>query len=607
MAEIRQLPIAHLVNSEPVRLHCGNLIEMLENASDSQKTAMTFLDRDFKETHKTYKELLLGASTVAHYLRNRGLKRSDKVLILLLTSDDFINAFFGTILAGGVPVAASPPMTFGDISKYLLNLNHIVENSEARFLITFSRIKKVIGNVLGSNNNLKELILSKDIVPERPLVPGFPSLDTEEPAFFQYTSGSTGLPKGAMLSHRALLSNVYGIAHGIQCGPNDVGVSWLPLFHDMGLIGGVLTALYTRAQLVSMLPESFVMDPGSWLRTITKFGGTIAVAPNFAYHLCANRISDEELSTFDLTKLKVAMNGAEPVDIHTLQLFEKRFAACGLRNNVAFPVYGMAENCLAATFPTLGQRFEVESMDRYRLEVHQEAVDTRPDDPFPFLAVSVGAPLAGQEVAILDSQGGGFTRERRVGEIVVRSPSLMSGYYHNEKESTQVIVDGWLHTGDLGFIHKGRLFITGRAKEMIIKRGRNYYPYDIERAASTVPGVRKGCLVAFSVPSVSHGTEDLVVVVETRETDEHQKRQMEQAITSEILSAVGIKPDRILLVPPRSIPKTSSGKLQRLLCRQRFIEGNLVKGMSDRWLSPFKTLVGSFLGRQRFRMRARTP
>jgi fatty-acyl-CoA synthase len=473
-------------------------------------------------------------------------------------------------------------------------------------MITFPRIRKVIGGALADDNDLEELILAKDITAEEPKHPGFPSIDPDDPAFFQYTSGTTNLPKGVVLTHRALLSNAHGIGRGLDLGPTDMGVSWLPLFHDMGLIGGMISAIYNRACLVSMMPEAFVMNPASWLKNVTRYRGTVVVAPNFAYHLCANRIGEEDLAELDLSTLKVALNGAEPIDLKTMEIFERKFAPAGLGDNVNFPVYGMAENCLAATFPRLGRRFEVEPIDRARLETEGRAVDADAQDPFPFQAVSVGAPLAGQEIVIA-GRNGSPAREREVGEILIKSPSLMRGYYHNPEETAKVIKDGWLHTGDLGFVCKQRLFITGRAKEMIIKRGRNYYPYDIERAASEVKGVRKGCLAAFAIPNRETGTEDLVLVCETRETEEQRKQQIEKAVASEVLGAVGAKPDQVLLVPPRSIPKTSSGKLQRLLCRQRYMEGTLVKGATDRWLTPVKTLVGSFLGHQRFRLRARNP
>ncbi len=602
MAEIGKLPIAHLVHPEKVDPHSKTLMEILEHG-ERDRVALTFLDRRGNEWHRSYGDLLEGAQVAATYLKNRGLKAGDKVIMLLLTGEQFIDAFFGTMMAGGVPVAVSPPMTFGDINKYLDNLGHIVSNSQARFMISFPRIRKVIGRVLAGDNDLQEFVLAKDIAAERPKNPGFPSVDSEDAAFIQYTSGSTGMPKGAVLSHRALLANVDGITHGIRLTEKDVSVSWLPLFHDMGLIGSLLSALYKQTHLYTMQPEAFVMDPVGWLKYITKYKATIATAPNFAYHLLANRVKPEELLELDLSTLRVAFNGAEPVDLRTLDKFEKIFGPVGYRPTTSFPVYGMAENCLASTFPPIDTRYHVQALDRVRLEERRQAVPADKKDEFPYLAVSVGSPILGQEVAIKADSG--FAREKQVGEIIIKSPSLMTGYYRNPEASAEVIKDGWLHTGDLGFIQDGRLFVTGRAKEMIIKRGRNYYPYDIERAASSVQGVRKGCLVAFSTEGQKDGTEDLVIVAETRETDEGRKTQITKDIASEVLSSVGIRPDKVFLVPPRSIPKTSSGKLQRLLTKQRFTDGTLVKGMSERWFAPVKTLVGSFIGNQRFRLRVR--
>ncbi|MEW6365321.1 MAG: fatty acyl-AMP ligase [Acidobacteriota bacterium] len=604
MPKITRVPVALLTNPDPIQLHSNTLIEMLEHGSGTGSVPLTFLESSSQEVHRTHDDLLCGARIVATYLRNRGLRKGDKVVILLMTSRHFTDSFFGTILAGGIPVPTSPPLTFGDIGKYIANLTHIVNNSEARFMIAFPRIRRLLGTVLASASNLKELILAKEIKPEAPLVPGFPSLDGQDPAFIQYTSGTTGMPKGVVLTHRAVLSNVYGIVRGIDCRPTDSSVSWLPLFHDMGLIGGMMTALYTGAHLYAMAPESFVMNPIAWLKNLTRYRATIAVAPNFAYRLLANRVRTEELQSLDLSSLKVALNGAEPVDLQTLKVFEDRFECVGFRPNVSFPVYGLAENCLAATFPVLGTRFEVEPMDRSCLEIDGKAVEAHAGDRSPFQAISVGAPVAGQQVAV-KAPGGGFAQEREVGEVLIKGPSLMTGYYRNEGETARVFNDGWLSTGDLGFILRGRLFITGRAKEIIIKRGRNYYPYDIERAAARVKGVRKGCLVAFASPNPEAGTEDIVLMAETSQTDPFHRRRIEHQMAAEVLSDIGVKPDRIHLIPPRTIPKTSSGKLQRLLCRQRYHDGSLLKSRSQQWLTPLMALVSSFVGHQRFRLRAR--
>jgi fatty-acyl-CoA synthase len=594
---------SHLVNAQPLRLHSQNLIEMLENGEPDQ-VPITLLDRQFTQTHRSYRNLLEGARGTAAYLRNRGLAPGDRVLMLVVSAEDFIDAFFGTILAGGIPVAVSPPMTFGDIEKYLKNLGHILENSEARFMISFARIRKLIGSALADSKHLEALFLAKEIQPEQPKQPAIPSLDPDATAFIQYTSGSTGLPKGAMLSHRALLCNVVGIAQGIDCTENDISISWLPLFHDMGLIGSLFTSLYTGAHLYAMQPESFVTDPICWLELITQHRATIATAPNFAYHLMANRIEPDRAKGLDLSSLKVALNGAEPVDLRTLDRFERMFESVGYGDNVSFPVYGMAETCLAATFPPLAQRFEVQPLDREALEAERTAKPAGVNDQFPYQAVSVGTPIQGQEVAIVDAHAQRVAQDQ-VGQILVRGSSLMLGYYNNPQATDAAIKDDWLHTGDLGFISGDRLFVTGRAKEMIIKRGRNYYPYDIERAASQVAGVRKGCLVAFSVPNPDSGTEDLILVAETREKDGKQQQKIVKQIAAEVLAAVGLRPDQTVLVAPRTLPKTTSGKLQRLLAKKRYEQGRLVKRLAARVVAPVKTLVGSFLGNRRFSKRNR--
>ena len=603
MADPHGSQTAHLSNVQALGLHSQNLIEMLENG-EPDHVSLTLLDRHFSETHRSYRNLLEGARGTAAYLRNRGLAPGDRVLMLVLSAEDFIDAFFGTILAGGIPVAVSPPMTFGDMEKYLENLGHILENSEARFMISFARIRKLIGSALGDSKHLEALFLAKEISPEQPKRPAIPSLDPDATAFIQYTSGSTGLPKGAMLSHRALLSNVAGIARGIDCTVGDVSISWLPLFHDMGLIGSLFTSLYTGAHLYAMQPESFVTDPISWLELITQHRATIATAPNFAYHLMANRIEPERAARLDLSSLKVALNGAEPVDLRTLERFERKFRKVGYRDKVSFPVYGMAETCLAATFPPLGKRFVVEPLDREALEAERTARPAQAEDQFPYQAVSVGTPIQGQEIAIIDGQAQRLEQDQ-VGQILVRGSSLMLGYYNNPQATDAVIKDGWLHTGDLGFISGDRLFVTGRAKEMIIKRGRNYYPYDIERAASQVSGVRKGCLVAFSVSNPDSGTEDLILVAETREKDGKSRQMIVKQISAQVLAAVGVRPDKTILVTPRTLPKTTSGKLQRLLAKKRYEQGKLVKRLAARVVTPVKTLLGSFLGNRRFSKRNR--
>ncbi|MBI5537524.1 MAG: fatty acyl-AMP ligase [Deltaproteobacteria bacterium] len=595
---------AHVSNPNPCNLAFETLVESLERMSKEDGTYLNFLDYKNQSNPVTWKEAWAGAVRYATFLRNRGLKRGTKVVLLMPTGKDFLFAMHGIQLAGGVPVPCAPPHTLGELDKYLTNLRHIVRNCEAEFIISDPRFKIAIGTVMGDRNSVRHLLMTPEVVDEPAKFPGEVSVSGEDAALIQYTSGTTHLPKGVVLTHRNLLSNVYGIGVGLERRPSDVALGWLPLFHDMGLIGVLYTSLYWRYPVHVMAPEIFLLHPNWWLENISKFKVTLCPAPNFAYHLCARRISDTQLSKLDLSSWRIALNGAEPVDHGTVEEFTKRFASVGFGESVILPVYGMAENSLAATFPDNESPYETELVDRESLEGDGKAKPANGSGKLPYAAVSVGYPLAGQQVRIAN-EAGQTLDERAVGEILVRSPSITAGYYHNEEESARVLKDGWLHTGDLGYISQRRLFVTGRKKEMIIKRGRNYYPYDIERIASTVSGVRKGCLAAFACFNNDTGTEDLVLVAETREVDRKAQERMETEINGELLAGLGIRADRLVLVPPKTIPKTSSGKIQRVSCRERYLKGQLQAAPLASMLSPVKTVIQSFLGHQAFRFRKR--
>ena len=594
--------IAHVSNPLECRLEVETLVQALERWNTDDACYVDFLDYKNQSHPVAWKEAWAGACRYANFLRNRGLKKGGKVVLLLNTGTDFLFAMHGVQLAGGVPVPCSPPHSMGELDKYLRNLKHIVRNCEAEFFVTDARFKMAIGSVLGDDNSLKHLVMTSEVVDEPAKNPGFPSLSGSDPALIQYTSGTTMLPKGVVLTHRNLLSNCYGIGVGLERRPDDVALGWLPLFHDMGLIGVLFTSLLWRYPVHLMSPEVFLLHPSWWLENISRFKVSLTPAPNFAYHLCARRISDQQLAKLDLSSWRIGLNGAEPVDHNTVEEFKKRFAPVGFGPNVILPVYGMAENSLAATFPDNRSPYEVELVDREALERDGKVAPANGSGKLPYNAVSVGYPLAGQQVAI-EGPSGGFLDEGVVGEILVKSPSATAGYYRNDEESARVLKDGWLHTGDLGYISDRRLFVTGRKKEMIIKRGRNYYPYDIERVASGVAGVRKGCLAAFACHNGETGTEDLVLIAETRETDRKEQERMETAINSELLAGLGIRADKLVLVPPRTIPKTSSGKIQRVTCREKFMKGELEPDRISAMLSPVKNAISSFIGHQTFKFR----
>ncbi len=396
-----------------------------------------------------------------------------------------------------------------------------------------------------------------------------------------------------MLSHRNLLHNIHGIGVASAMTDNDVGISWLPMYHDMGLIGGFLSTMYWNIPLVLMAPEAFIFRPIWWLENISKYRVTMGVAPNFGYHYCVTRIEDKDVHKLDLGSWRLALNGAEPVDRVTLNKFLEKFKPCGLREDIFLPVYGMAEDSLAATFPSLDRTTVARRFMRSKLEEDDRAVDSNSQNSQEYIdLVSVGYPLVGQEIRIVDDHGK-ILHEREVGEICVKSPSLMSGFYKNPKATKEAVRDGWLHSGDMGFVLDGMLFISGRKKEMIIKRGKNIYPYDIERIASTVKGIRKGCCAAFDVHNEEQGTEDLVLVCETTVKDKKELERLRQEVHSEILAKLGIAPDDIRLVPRESIPKTTSGKTQRFLCKKIYLEGELIPNKSKNLLVLAKTFLMS--------------
>jgi acyl-CoA synthetase (AMP-forming)/AMP-acid ligase II len=595
-------PRAHVANPLVCQLEVETLVEALARWKGDDGVYIDLLDYKNQSNPVSFKQAWEGAVRYATFLRNRGLRRGGKVVLLMPTGREFLFAMHGIQLAGGVPVPCAPPHTLGDLDKYLRNLRHIVSNCEAEFIITDPRFKIAIGTVMGDKNSLRHLVQTPEVVAEPAKFPGETSLSGDDAALIQYTSGTTHLPKGVVLTHRNLLSNCYGIGVALEKRPDDVAIGWLPLFHDMGLIGVLYTSLYWRYPVHIMAPEVFLLHPNWWLENITRFKVTLCPAPNFAYHLCARRVTDTQLAKLDLSSWRIAMNGAEPVDHGTVEEFSKRFGPVGFGRDVLLPVYGMAENSLAATFPDNRSPYETEMLDREVLEGDGKVKPANGSGKLPYHAVSVGYPLAGQQVAI-GNEAGMILQEGAVGEILVRSPSITSGYYRNDEESARVLKDGWLHTGDLGYISQRRLFVTGRKKEMIIKRGRNYYPYDIERIASGVSGVRKGCLAAFACFNAETGTEDLVLVAETREVDRKQQERIESEINGELLAGLGIRADKLVLVPPKTIPKTSSGKIQRVSCRERYLSGELAIDKLSSMLSPVKTVIQSFIGHQAFRFR----
>lgn len=504
-------------------------------------------------------------------LASRGVRVGDRVLVLLPTSHAFVEAMLGTMLLGAVPVPLATPMTFGSVDRYLVNLAAIATDCRARATVTYGRILDAIARHSELGAPLGEVMSEADRDGMGSVNVRLPSVGGGDPAFIQYTSGTTGSPKGAVISHRALVSNAFAIWSGLALGDRDVGVSWLPLFHDMGLIGVLLTSICHPYPIHVMSPESFVMNPRRWLELVSKVGGTLSAAPNFAYDMAVARAGD--VGDLRLDTWRHALNGAEPVQPASIARFAERFASNGFHADAPLPVYGLAEATLAVTFPSLSGKMQTLDVDRDALEGERRAVPLPGGHP----AVSVGYPVAGMRLEVV-GEGGRVVPERTIGDILVAGPSLMDGYFGNDEASAALMSNGWLRTGDLGFIDDGRLFVTGRAKDLIIKSGRNIYPYDVERVAGEVDGVRQGGVAAFGRRNVATGTEDLVVIVESPHGDVERREAIAKAVRAELLAVLGIKADEILLCGVGKVPRTTSGKIRRRECARLFAGGTFGEG-----------------------------
>ena len=541
----------------------------------------TLLADDERRETLTYGELHRRALAAAAALREHGLSSGQTCALMLPTSLEFFVTFCGALYAGGVPVPLYPPARPSALEDHLKRQAGILANCEAPILVTVPQAKPLAHLIRPLAPTLRHVLTPADLDAAPLAAPAARAAD--DLALLQYTSGSTGSPKGVMLTHAQLLANLRAMGRAVSAGPSDVFVSWLPLYHDMGLIGAWMGSLYYGMHLVLMSPLAFLARPSRWLRAISDHRGTISAAPNFAFEICASRIDGRELDGLDLSSWKWAFNGAEAVSADTLARFAKRLTPHGFDPRAVTPVYGLAECGLDLAFPPPQRGMRVDRIDREALMFTGRAVPATEGDAGAVGIVACGAALPGYDIRIVDRDGR-VLPERQQGRIHFRGPSATGGYYRNA-EATAALLDGdWRNTGDLGYVVDGELFVTGRDKDLIIRAGHNLHPFELEAAVGELSGIRKGCVVVFGVPDARGATEQVVVVAETRETDAQRRRELGSRIQALAAELIDGPADEVVLVPPGAVLKTSSGKLRRAGTRDAYLDGSLGAGTHAVWL-----------------------
>ncbi len=562
------------------------VVQAIEEAAKSTQTGYRFVDEDsHAEPFFSHAGIERASARFGGALQSLGLKKGDRVALILPDNADFVFAFLGAARAGLIPVPIYPPTGLGKLSGYLENTLHIVERSGAKVLVTTTDIRRILGTVQSRAPELAKVCdvetlkgLREELKPVK--------VDLDDVCFLQFTSGSTARPKGVTLTHRNLAANVHVIMDlGLRVGSSDSAVSWLPLYHDMGLIGFVLAPLYHVNTITFLPPLSFLKRPIRWLDQMSRRKATISFGPNFAYALCNKRIKDAELDGLDLSAWRVAGCGAEPIRAENLAAFAEKFGRVGFSPKAFVSCYGMAESTLAISFSPLGSGVIVDTVDGDGLWSRGEAAVAPPTHERAAPIVQCGPSFEDHDIAVFALDDAASERplpERTVGEIRLRGPSIMSGYWNEPELTRDAFAGGWLKTGDLGYLAGGAVHICGRSKEVIIVNGRNYYPQDLEWEASRVEGVRKGNVIAFGTLKPTYDRERVVLALETGVPEGDARDALKGAVRKAVQQGIGLTVDDVLPVDIGVLPKTSSGKLQRAKTRELYESGELLSRTSAR-------------------------
>lgn len=566
-------PAAHESLEAPAPWHLAEALDLAARTSSASPDflGLAFLDRRGATTMAIpWHELRLRVRRRAAGLRARGVRAGERLAIVLQTSPEFFETLLAAAQVGAVPVPLYPPVRLGGPADYASRTATMLSAVDARWLVTDSRLRQRLQAVLTAPEASRCTVLDVGDVEQADDGAEVAS-DPESLALVQFSSGTTGSPRPVALSHRALLAQAR-ILNSYWPQTDETthsGVSWLPLYHDMGLIGGLLPVLLRPSRLSLLSPESFVARPALWLQAISNERATVSAAPDFAYRLCVERIRDEQLEGVDLSSWRFALNGAEAVSARTLRDFAARFAPWGLRPEALTPVYGLAEAALAVTFSTPGSPFVARTFERSSLEEGRAVISDEGVE-----IVSVGRPVPHFQVEVRDRDGHA-TADGVVGSVWAKGPSLFSEYLGQPEATRLTLRDGWMDTGDLGFFDRGELFLCGRDKDVLVLNGRNVDPSWVESAVSSVPGVLWGGAVAASWELGAEEGERLLVLVERSLPAVRPAAEIAEDVGRATLRETGLRAERIELFKPGTLPRTSSGKLRRRAAVEQWSSGRI--------------------------------
>ena len=550
----------------------SSLAEGLDYAAKGLTGFNFYSARGQLQTVLSFADLRRMAVVTARKLLSLGLKRGDRVAVVAETGPEFMAVFFGCQYAGLIPCPMPYTMYIGGKDSYIERVAGMLSAAKACTVVTGEDLLGHISEGAARAGVYRVLTHSAlQALPEA--ATKLEPFRADEEAYIQYSSGSTSSPKGVLISQKAIIANARGILReGLKLTPDDRAFSWLPLYHDMGLVGFCLSPMLGQVTVDFLATTSFARRPALWLKLMSDNGCTITYSPSFGYDLAARRINGEAI-TLDLSQLRVAGIGGDMVRSDVLENFAATLSVAGFRAKSFLPSYGMAETTLAISFVDPDKPIRIDSIDRHALKVKGRAVPSRGSNARSF--VVCGRPLAESRIEIRDEQGNPLA-DRAVGRIFVNTPSLMSGYFHNEEATTASVGgDGFLDTGDMGYWLDGEIVITGRAKDLILHNGRNIWPQDIEWAAEQIEPLRSGDVAAFAVEG-DDGEDEVTVLVQCRVQDQPAIEALRHQVSAIVHRSAGVE-CRVVMVPPKSLPFTSSGKLSRAGAKQKFLSGEIAE------------------------------